>query len=75
MSYLNTSVVSAFTFNAITLDQLEKIIMRFKNSSPGYDNLCMNVYKKNYDVLGKTLLLISSRDLKEISLASSSDCI
>ena len=65
LSYLNTRVVSTFTFDAITLDQLEKVIMSFKNSSPGYDNLCMNVYKENFDVMGKTLLLICNQSLMQ----------
>ena len=39
------------------------MITIFKNSSPGCDNLCMNVYKDNFDVMSKTLLLICNQSL------------
>ena len=53
------------TFDAFTLDQLEKVIMSFMNSSPGYDDLCMNVFKENFDVLGKSLLLVCNQSLMQ----------
>ena len=38
LTYLNANVNSFFMFDVITLDQLEKVFMSFKNSSPGYDH-------------------------------------
>ena len=58
MSYLNASVNSTIAFDTITLGPLEKVIMSFKSSSPGYDNKCMKKYKVNFDVKGKTVLLV-----------------
>ena len=70
LSCLNISVVSTFMFDAFTLDQLEKVIISFKNSSPGLGNLCMTVYKDNLDVLSKTLLLICNQSLMQEKFSS-----
>ena len=39
--------------------------MSYKNSSPGYNNKCMEKYKENSDVLGKSVLLVINLSLMQ----------
>ena len=62
-NYLNENILSRFKFSHVTNQQVTKIVMSFKNSSPGVDGLPMRLFKDNINVLADTIVFICNRSL------------
>ena len=44
LSCLTNNSSTAFSFEQITLQQLELLVKNFQNNSPGRDDLCISIY-------------------------------
>ena len=58
MFYLNGTVSSEYSFHPINLEQLSTIVRSLINISLGHDNLRMSMYKDNFYLPDRFLLLI-----------------
>ena len=65
LSYLTNIVNSASSFEQTTLQQLELLVKHFQNNSPGHYDLCISIYKEDFDLLGETLLSICNNSLSQ----------
>ena len=54
-----------FHFQKISLDQLEKITKSLNNSAPGFDDLPVQVFKNNFELLGPVILEICNKSLRD----------
>ena len=54
--YLQENFESNFELNPITIHELAKIIVDVRNTSPGFDELPVNIFKDNFDILGPIIL-------------------
>ena len=63
--YLTNNVSSAFSFEQITLQQIELLVRNFQNNSPGHDDLSISIYNENFHLLGENLLSICNKCLSQ----------
>ena len=63
--YLPNTVKSAFSSEQVTLQQLELLVKKFQNTSPGHVDLCISLYEENFVFLGETLLAICDKSLSQ----------
>ena len=53
----------AMLFLPFHSQQLELLVKNFHKTSPGIDDLCISIYKENFDLFGETLLVICHTSL------------
>ena len=54
--YLSGNAETTFQLNPITIVELSKFITDVKNTSPGFDELPIRIFKENFDILGPIIL-------------------
>ena len=53
-----------FSFEPVSVEDMKKVVLSFKNSSPGHDDVPMRLIKRNIDVLADVLVYICNLSLR-----------
>ena len=56
--YLNDNIDENFTFSPVTVTEVSSLVHSFKNSSPGYDDITMKIFKDNIEILADVIIFI-----------------
>ena len=56
--YLNDNIDENFTFSPVTVTEVSSLVHSFKNSSPGYDDITMKIFKDNIEILADVITFI-----------------
>ena len=64
LGYLNNDIESRFSFTQVSLEQVVNIVMSMKDSSPGFDDIPMKLFKDNIAALGHCITHICNLSLR-----------
>ena len=52
-----------FSFETVSVEDMKKVVLSFKDSPPGHDDVPMRIIKRNIDVLAEVLVYICNLSL------------
>ena len=67
--YLNLNIVTEFNFSPVTREDIIRIAMSFKDSSPGIDDIPMRIIKENIATLSDVICFISNLSLRMVNFS------
>ena len=62
-NYLIDNIGTVFSFETVSVEDMKKVVLSFKDSSPGHDDVPMRIIKRNIDVLAEVLVYICNLSL------------